>query len=983
MDDQLPTLKSVDLAELLHSKAVVDQQKTDPSLAKLREHAQRKHVHSLNSTSTEFVWRNDRLYRKITYAKGAVKLQFVVPGAYRQQVFRLGHSSILGGHLGAAKTLERIQAVLFWPGMGEEIKRLARSCDICQRTTDRGRNPNAPLQPLPVIEEPFARVAVDIVGPIVPAAADKSRYILSIVDFATRWPEAVPLKNIEAVTVAEAMFQVFCRVGIPREVLSDRGSQFTSSLMTDTLKLLAVKGMQTTPYHPQGNGLCEKWNGTLKKMLKRMAADQPQEWPRYIAPLLFAYREAPQSSLRFSPFELVYGRCVRGPLHVLRELWDGDNQDPAITSSYQYVLDLNERLRTTCELAKEELLKAQAVQKKFFDRKARKRTLQAGDQCLVLLPTSTNKLLAQWKGPYPVLEKLSNVNYMVGMGHAGKRFHVNMLKRYHVAASVAPGSPDPSGEGSSPCHQQGGTLLQQQPDEEEDGVETVCTVTIIPDDRGFSQPITPVLQAREGPGDVAINPKLADQEQIRLQQVIEEFATVFSDLPRVAKVDEHKISLTDKSPVRTKPYPIPLKYVDSVIEEVKSMEQAGIIEKSSSPYCSPIVVVGKKEGGIRICGDYRKVNAITHFDAEPMPDQRMIFSRLATSKHFTKLDLTKGFFQIPLHPTSRKITAFRTPCGLFQYTVLPFGLTNSPAVFNRCMRKVLGDIPGVEVFVDDVLIHTVTLEEHIHLLRLVLGRLEQHNMTAKPSKCNVAFGRIKFLGHMIGEGRCECQEEKIVKIRQAPRPMTQKQVRSFLGMTGYYRSFVKDYNTVALPLYDLLKKGCNSQVSWGATQEAAFLTLKEALCSQPILRLPDKDRPFILRTDASEEGVGAVLLQDFDGAPYPVAYHSRRLSQAERNYSVVERELLAVVEGVHKFYYNLCGGRFLLETDHMPLAQVKHTKTTNARLMRWALYLQQFDFSIKYIRGDANVGADLLSRLMNGDAEEPDQGPRGSCMGDG
>lgn len=184
-------------------------------------------------------------------------------------------------------------------------------------------------------------MTVDIVGPITPCADDKSKYILTIVDLATRWPEAVPLKNTEAATVAEALFDVFCRIGIPREVLSDRGTQFTSGMMEETWKFPSVNGMRTTPYHPEGNGLCERFKSTLK-ILKRIAADQPREWPRFLAPLLFACRGAPQSSLRFSPFELVYGRPVRGPLQVLRELWYNTEDDPAITSSYQYVLDMSE-----------------------------------------------------------------------------------------------------------------------------------------------------------------------------------------------------------------------------------------------------------------------------------------------------------------------------------------------------------------------------------------------------------------------------------------------------------------------------------------------------------------------------------------------------------------------------------------------------------------------------------------------------------------
>ena len=937
-----------DMGQLLNTTDIIGKQKTDISLTKVRELATSQHVRERKGVKSMFIWQNNRLYRKVTYPSGDVRTQFVVPLPYRSHVFHLGHSALIGGHMGIKKTLARMEPHVFWPGMAAEVTRMVRSCDICQKTTDKGRATIAPLEPLPIISQPFSRIAVDIVGPIVPSANDKSRYILTIVDFATRWPEAVPLRDIEASTVAEAMFEVMCRVGIPREVLSDRGSQFTSGMMQDTWKLLSVKGLCTTAYHPQCNGLCENFNGTLKRMLKRMAAEQPREWPRYLAPLLFAYRETPQSSTGFSPFELVHGRPARGPLQVLREVWDDDQEEPKITSTYQYVLDLGDRLQATCELAKEELMKSKLTQKKYYDRRAQLRVLQEGDQCLLLLPTSSNKLLAQWKGPYKVIKRTSDVNYMIKVGREQKKFHINMLKKYYPSKA------------------------------EDMLVQYGCTTSIIPEDGSDCQPITPQVHATEGPQDVKINPQLDEETRHKLQCIIFQYESIFSDQPSCAMVDQYKIPLRSAEPVRSKPYPIPLQYMDAVTEQIRMLEQAGMIEPSNSPYCSPIVVVRKKTGDIRVCGDYRKVNSVIEFDAEPMSDQKVIFSRLSASRYFTKLDLLKGFFQIPLHPASRKVTAFKTPIGLYQHRVLPFGLSTSPSVFNKMMRKVLGDVPGVEIFMDDVLIHTSTIAEHCELLQRVLRRLHDRNLTVRPSKCEVALARTNFLGHTIGDGKCECQEEKIEKIRSALQPTSVKQVQSFIGLVGYYQAFIPNFARVCQPLYDLLKvKGTN--FFWGEEQDAAFLALKKALCSSPILRLPSKDKSFTLRTDASRDGLGAILLQEFDGDLFPVAYHSRRLSRAEINYSTVERELLAVIEGIRKFYYYLCGSRFVLETDHMPLSQLKQTKTSNARLMRWALYLQQFEFSIRYIKGSCNVGADLLSRLLSGKDNDA-EGDGGHCL---
>ena len=281
------------LGDLTNSEEVRSEVEQDPSLQSVRARAMDGRVIQLNSCVSSFVKERGLIYRRLTQESGERRKQLVVPAKYRPSVLKLAHNTALGGHLGKQKTLTRVQAHFYWPGMGQEVTRYVRSCDICQRTVDKGRIKPAPLQPLPVIDSAFERVAVDIVGPIEPRASDGSRYILTLVDFATRWPEAIPLRNIETTTVAEALVSVFCRVGVPKQILSDRGTQFTSHMMQEVLRLLACQGLQTTPYHPMANGLCERFNGTLKKMLKRMAAEQPRDWPRCIAPLLFAYREAP------------------------------------------------------------------------------------------------------------------------------------------------------------------------------------------------------------------------------------------------------------------------------------------------------------------------------------------------------------------------------------------------------------------------------------------------------------------------------------------------------------------------------------------------------------------------------------------------------------------------------------------------------------------------------------------------------------------
>ena len=212
---------------------------------------------------------------------------------------------------------------------------------------------------------------VDLIGPIMPASDKGHQYVLTLVDYATRYPEAVPLKNIDTETVAEARLDLYSRVGIPEEVLSDLGTQFVSECMQEVSRLLSIRRLTTTPYHPICNGLTEKFNGTLKKMLRRLCVEQPKQWYRFINPLLFAYRQVPQAFTGFSPFELLYGRTVRGPMTILKKLWTGESESTEVKTSYQYVMELRERLEETMKLAQEELTKNQVRYKKIMTRKRR------------------------------------------------------------------------------------------------------------------------------------------------------------------------------------------------------------------------------------------------------------------------------------------------------------------------------------------------------------------------------------------------------------------------------------------------------------------------------------------------------------------------------------------------------------------------------------------------------------------------------------
>jgi hypothetical protein len=473
----------------------------------------------------------------------------------------------------------------------------------------------------------------------------------------------------------------------------------------------------------------------------------------------------------------------------------------------------------------------------------------------------------------------------------------------------------------------------------------------------------PALQSTQTVLDVKVSSDLSTEQGSEVMQLLSKYPDVLSDMPGRTSLGEHEIKLTTNDPVRLKPYPISHALKDTVRTELQSMKQLGVIEASTSAYSSPIVMVKKSDGSIRFCIDFRALNRITVFDAEPLPDPEEIFATLASDKYFSKVDLTKGYWQIPLKLESRPATAFSTPDGLYQFCTMPFGLVNAPASFSRMMRSVLRGLKNTHNFVDDILVHTADWGEHLAALDELLGRLRDANLTAKPSKCEVGFRSLEFLGHMVGEGQMKPKVDKVEMVREAKRPETKKQLRSFLGLVGYYRRFIPNFAAIAVPLTDLTKKREPDRVTWGESQEHSFKTLKALMTSSPILQLPECTKPFVLRTDASNAGLGAVLLQHQGDDVFPVAYASRKLLPREQAYATIEKECLAMIWGIKKFDQYLYGREFTLQTDHQSLIYINRTKMNNARVMRWALALQSYRFRIESIKGTDNVGADYLSRV--------------------
>ena len=373
--------------------------------------------------------------------------------------------------------------------------------------------------------------------------------------------------------------------------------------------------------------------------------------------------------------------------------------------------------------------------------------------------------------------------------------------------------------------------------------------------------------------------------------------------------------------------------------------------------------------------DFRAVNAITQPDPYQMPLIEEILEMLASARFISKVDLNKGFHQIPIEEVDIPKTAFCTPWGKFEFCFMPFGLRNGPAVFQRLMDRILHqDKDSAQVYIDNIAIFSSSWDAHCRDIAKVLDRLRGAGLTANIRKCQWGQTKCEFLGHIVGEGKVSPAELKVKAVRDFCQPLTKKQIRQFLGLTGYYRRFVQNYAEHSFLLTEATKKSAPDRVLWCDAMFDEFKYLQSSLCCIPSLTLPVSGDQFVLQTDASGVGLGAVLSVQRDDEELPVAFYSRKLQPRERKYSATELEGLAVVAAVQHFDVYLITHPFIIETDHRALTFLNSAQHGNGRLARWAMKLQPFSFEIRYRPGSKNSNADAFSRLM----EDQDDIPRPS-----
>ena len=478
--------------------------------------------------------------------------------------------------------------------------------------------------------------------------------------------------------------EVTARLGVPQELLTDNGSNFVSKVMQRFCTVTGIKQIRTSPYHPQTNGMVERFNGTIKNLLRKLVSNPEVEWDNCIPYALWACRGTIHKSTGFYPYQLLFGKTMRMPLDQLVRFWKGKEGEDASSAS-EYVQTLRANIELVRDLAYEKERIEKVIQKGYYDQKARERSFKVGSFVLVFRLTLKNKLLNQWQGSYPIIEVVTPVTNRVDVGEKNSKprtYHVNYMKKWNSPSAAV--------------------FLAES--EEWEGLE------------------------EEGKGNR--DTSLHESQLHELEKFKTYYRDVLRDVPGKTSLVYHSIPTGDACPVRLPPYRLTHKAQETLREEIKILLGQGIIKPSTSPWAAPIVLMPKKDGTRRMCVDYRKSNSIVTNDPYPLSNIEQLIANLGNSSYITTLDPTKGYHQVPVKKEQIEKTAFITPYGKYEYLTMPFGLVTAPSTFQRLMDRILQGLHGFAVtYLDDILIHSSTWEEHLEHLTIIFNKLREAGLT--------------------------------------------------------------------------------------------------------------------------------------------------------------------------------------------------------------------------------------------------------------
>jgi hypothetical protein len=647
------------------------------------------------------------------------------------------------------------------------------------------------------------------------------------VDNASRYVDIIPMKNLKTETTIDALMSIWTRVGFPKKARFDQSSANMSKLMTALMDKLGIERCPSAVYLHHTSGLAERHIKTVSAMVRKFLPTCPRNWDNVVPILQMAINDTVCETTGLTPTEVLYGRRVRGPLSILREIWvHGQPELPHSSKNIiSYLNELRQTLQTAADVAQKTAESQQTKMKHYYDQHATDRRFIAGQKALLLMPSSPYKIDATWTGPVTVVRAVDNFNYEVQLENRKQIFHANMLKPYEESLPI-------------------GIVISADDDSNDDELPTtVETDDDSNDDKVFN-----------------IGTKLTYVQRTRLLALLAEFRTVFTERTGRTQLVEHNIVLKSHAPCAQPPYKIPDAIKDKVEAELAKLLTGGFIQESQSSYSAPLLVVKKRGNKIRLVNNFKRLNDLTEDETYLMADPADILCKAAGAKFVSTIDLQNFFWQIPLAPDCRKFTSFRTPWGSFEWCVMAQGLKHAPITAQRLIDKLMrGSSKYASSMQDDIICYSLDFESHLIHLRDILTRLRNAGLTANVEKCYFICERVQILGHTLFNGEISPSDDKVEVIKNLKRPSTKKKLAAFLGLANYYRNHVKQFSEIAFPLTELLKRKVpdNIEPLWNESHERAFNTLRQALISKPVLRAPDPNRTYLLSTDASTVAMSA------------------------------------------------------------------------------------------------------------------------------
>ena len=898
--------------------------------------------------------------------------QVVLPSKRRSIVLEMGHKSI-GCHLSTKRTNERIRLSYVWPTLTKDVKTYISQCFECQKRRKVTYRDRVPIQPIPRADIPFSHWFMDCLGPISSEKLEYN-YCLVMVDSSTRYPAAFALRSLTAKNICDCLMQVFMYFGMATYVTSDNASNFSSKLNAEFLKRLGCSPRFITPYHASANGLAERMVGTVKSMVSKVAVDHPKSWQRHLGFIMWALREVPNETTGVAPYLLAMGRLPRGPLAVLRDSWCGERPLPFDLGKtpVQYLTELRENLEIANSYADSHAKRAQQRYVSRYNLRSADKHFTCGDQVLILQPDSTkSRLFSRWKGPAVITAEKSPYSYEVELDGKCSLLHANQLRKFYQVQSDMINAVS--------CMSYDAFIADEYSTLQSADIATCAIVHEKDEDFGplgfgetsdlDSDPNGEVLPSQKL--DQAALAHLKGNQQSEILRVLDKYPSVFSETPGLVTVVEHAIPTTsDFRPKQLRPYRVPDRLQGEVHRQVSQLLDLGFIKPSTSPMASPVVCVMKGQGGkdgVRIVVDYRYLNKYTEGDAYPFPLIDEVVQRIGNATFISTFDARSGYWQTRVREEDQWKTAFICDDGLFEWTRTAFGMKSSGSTFVRAVQRILQPIKAfTDSYVDDMAVISDTWELHLSHVDQFLHTIEKSGMTLSLQKCRFAQSEVKFCGQIVGKGCRRPDPEKVSAVEGLKVPTSKTETRQICGFFAYFRDHIKDFAEIAKPLTDLTSKKVPERIPWGDREQNAFDALKTLLinATKQCLHIIDKTKPFILSVDASDYAVSGILSQTGEnGIENPVAFSSMKLNSTQRAWATVEKEAYAVIAALRKFRGWVFGTRITVYSDHNPLTYLTLSAPKSAKLMRWALALQEFDVEFRFRSGKTNVAADTLSRL--------------------